>query len=114
MKLWEVIKEIEKDKNKVFESTDYGRVRLKSVGRQEHLTIENASQNSSGVFINFDRDWKEVKQSVTWQEAIEAWVNGKTIRVEMPLGDETRFWGNRLAFSTHEIKDGKWFIEGAK
>jgi hypothetical protein len=70
----------------------------------------------AAVFITFDTQLKEIRQSVTWQEAIAAWTNGKKVRCEyngiprtyseLIIRDQSGQMLNKL-----EILNGTWYIE---
>ena len=74
-------------------------------------------------------DWTLVREPVTWQEAIQAWIDGKTVKVEcskhcphamVPSGVCGKF---RIVSSIycpgkdsdticrHQIQSGTWYIE---
>ena len=64
-----------------------------------------------------DRDWQLVREPVTWQEALQAWVDGKTIKCEYPPNDmklisTTFFPKNLTSTPTREaLITGTWYIE---
>ena len=71
------------------------------------------------LFTNQD-DWELVRTPVTWQEAIQAWVDGKTIRIEECPG--CSHGGHCLSRTTilkmhSELRvclpafNGKWYID---
>lgn len=77
---------------------------------------DSAVEFSGNLLIN-DDGWEVVRHPVTWQEAIQAWVDGKSIRWEDGyvgkvygahdgnLGDlEIRLW----QFNSER---GKWYVE---
>ena len=132
MKLWEVLKELEENPKKRFKSikrmSDVESVLW--IGSNDYLYLERKKldgtklpvDKSSGGFngnINIYADWQEVKQPVTWQEAIEAWMNGKTIGVTQK-DIEKRFYEGKDyllrdqhgdSVSEDEIAEGTWYIE---
>lgn len=74
----------------------------------------------NGVLIesnNAFAEWAEIKEPVTWQEAIQAWIDGKNIYCI--LGDETyKYTGHDIlgddycfGIGKDELVLGKWYIE---
>lgn len=117
MKLWEVIKELTDDPTKKFELSDRGsRERIGSDGNYLWYSRIDSGMVSDGpalednVDIN-NNNWQLVRQPATWQEAIQAWGAGKTIRLIM-LGWE-QVWGptNTVELNQSRIKGGKWYVE---
>ena len=116
MKLWEVLKELDENPNKRFKSVNYN---------QEEIIISMGTGCYDLPFrvLDSNRDWQEIKQPVTWQEAIEAWANGKTIKC-VHYGENYAFEGRSVFLATDEhvepsnvepskkmILDGTWYIE---
>lgn len=128
MKLWEVLKELEENREKKYKmiSTFWKihEIGLDDNGYYTFSTIyngKNIDAEPGGWFggnIYQEADWQEVKQPVTWQEAIEAWVNGKTVKC---VDDEGKAWTYKQkwlvaseddnALALNEIKYGTWYIE---
>ena len=130
MKLWEVLKALEENPEKVFKGNlSCGFKTLMRV-RDGYfdLKIFNLSgelipqEKKGGVFnenLRLSLDWQELKQPVSWQEAIEAWANGKTIGVTQK-DIEKRFYEGKdyllrdqhgYSVSEDEIAEGTWYIE---
>jgi len=114
MKLWEVLKALDENPKKVFESNLAG-LEYKISLDGEIIAFESGAVKFIG--LNNCRDWQEVKQPVTWQEAIEAWTNGKTIRCE-DGGFDYLFSGGKSILTdsvgpidTYQITKGTWYIE---
>lgn len=118
MKLWEALKALDENPNKMFKSSEgYGEVTLEYRGGVKFIGIKKTLY---GAFISESRDWQEVKRPVPWQEAIEAWANWKTIKCEV---GELAFTYNPKKNLTlldtldnghmclSEITDGTWYIE---
>lgn len=111
MKLWEVLKELEENPMKVFEHESLDQRAFVSGG----LIIEEG-QHRKLIYMN---DWQEVKQPVTWQEAIEAWADGKKIRCV--IGKAEYIFGrspyrefqdqNDYGLAPEHITKGTWYIE---
>ena len=50
----------------------------------EHLWVQpDGDLYFEGDYLSLEERWEEAEKPVTWQEAIEAWVNGKGNMVEM-------------------------------
>ena len=133
MKLWEVIKELTEHPHQVFE-TDL----LESKGWKARMKVERGASRyfcfevfdgerlidqslNGGAFngnVSMDLDWRLVKQPVTWQEAIQAWAQGKTVIVENTC-DKRKYDGKKNFFKDEhgnpmgswEITNGTWYIE---
>ena len=126
MKFWEVIKALTEDPTKKFERKDrYKKWTMKTdveggaISRETYYFILDCDGEDSygdagkfnGNLANNEDDWQLVRQPVTWQEAIQAWGVGKTIRLVM-LGWE-QVWGptNAVELNQSRIKDGNWYVE---
>ena len=136
MKLWEVLKALEENPKRKFE---YGNVdRFYTMGIHKvygesyfQLTAvneegKNISDLASGQFdgnFTLDNDWQEIKQPVTWQEAIEAWATkGKDISCKI-VKQEYYFKKFKEKYNTElqdhngygiaweHITKGTWYIE---
>ena len=125
MKLWEVLKELEENRDKKYKMVSkFGKIHeigLDNNGYYAFSSIfdgKNIDDKPSGGFsgnVYRDADWKEVKQPVTWQEAIEAWANGKRIKYENERGCLT-YSGNTLKdeigpLASYQLTTGTWYIE---
>ncbi len=83
------------------------------------LLVDNDSGNYA--FASSYCELEEIKQPVTWQEAIAAWVNGKAIYVCLEHGTKYSYAAENNKLSTshggiplitkQEIKSGTWYIE---
>ena len=111
MKLWEVLKELDENPNKRFKSVNYN---------QEEIIISMGTGCYDLPFrvLDSNRDWQEIKQPVTWQEAIEAWANGGKVKCilhgESFIYDSSQ-WKNMYSGDGYlcdsEILNGTWYIE---
>lgn len=128
MKLWEVLKALEENPKKVFEcnlisgfkalmSTRNGYFDLKIFNCYGELISQGIKGGAFNENISVNNDWHEVKQPVTWQEAVEAWMNGKTIRCTMQ-GSDFVFDGYKPKLRDQidtigriQLKEGTWYIE---
>ncbi len=69
--------------------------------------------------IKIDEDWELVPREVTWQEAIQAWLNGKDISIEYGGGTFIQKYACRFGvlenqfdgFGAKLFTDGKWYIK---
>lgn len=141
MKLWEVIKELTEDPTKKFERKDRYKhwvigtdvVGGAISGETYYFMLDCDGEDSYGDAGNFtgnlannEDDWQEVKQPVTWQEAIQAWADGKKVAWEEDADrrvfDRNKSWPiskyqNHLldqegdAVTVRMISGGKWYAE---
>ena len=75
----------------------------------------------NGINKNHEADdWELVPKEVTWQEAIQAWLDGKSFYIEHGGTRYTQSGGGRLGcfknnllegFGGGLFRDGKWYIE---
>ena len=82
MKLWEVLKALEENPEKKYKMVSiFGKIHEIGLDRNGYYTFstiyngKNIDTEPGGGFdgnIYREADWQEVKQPVTWQEAIEA------------------------------------------
>ena len=126
MKLWEVIKALTEDPTKKFERKDRYKHWVMGTdvvggaisGSTYYFMLDCDGEDSygdagkfNGNLANNEDDWQLVRQPVTWQEAIQAWADGKAIRLAM-LGWE-QVWGptNPVELNRSRIKAGTWYVE---
>lgn len=65
--------------------------------------------------VALNLDWQLVRKPVTWQEAIQAWGEGRKIRIKNRHGGESFCSGGvgALINVTHdELVHGTWYVEG--
>ena len=127
MKLWEVIKELTEHPHQVFESD-----LLESKGWKARMKVERGASRyfcfevfdgerlidqslNGGAFngnVSMDLDWQLVRQPVTWQEAIQAWVDGKKVSYSY-MGYDKRFLfeNSNIMMSVERIKNADWYVE---
>ena len=119
MKLWEVMKKLDENPNKRFKHAlgsiigfaDNVLQWLEKDGEIIEPFLVRDRRSGTGICHNTGDDWQEVKQPVTWQEAIQAWGAGKIVSVEVG--------GCKYLFSdarNHEltgrmIQFGTWYVE---
>lgn len=114
-KTWEMIKELSENPDKKFKSKDGIIVYNLGCG----IYFDNDEGKRIEYAINIYDKWKEVKEPVTWQEAIQAWVEGKTIYCILQDNQDsykyiysgTGFRNNKICISRKEIVEGNWYIE---
>ena len=113
MKLWEALKALDENPKKIFKSNEgFGEVTLEYRNGIKFIGIQ---KTINGAFLSELRYWQEVKQPVPWQEAIEAWANGKRIKYENEHGCLT-YSGNTLKdelgpLASYQLTTGTWYIE---
>ena len=131
MVYWEVIKALTKDPTKKFELSDRGiRERIGSDG--SYLCYSMISQGmvsgpalEDNVDVN-NNNWQLVRQPVTWQEAFQAWADGKKVvweeDTDRRVFDRNKSWPipkyqNHFldqdgdAVTVRMISGGKWYVE---
>ena len=128
MKLWEVLKELEENRDKKYKTVSkFGKIHeigLYNDGYYAFSSIfngKNIDDKPGGGFggnIYQEADWQEIKQPVTWQEAIEAWMNGEPIKcvleesVSVFDGEKINFRDSRSnAVDKVQLRNGTWYIE---
>lgn len=128
MKTWEMLKELTENPKKRF--------RLPSWGDGRYITAMGTGLIVNEIHkpANVNRlkvDWEMLPQEVPWQEAIEAWVNGKCVK--SVLNQEEHIYNESQGFvsdqyyslqdnsdvlatwsfhtlTKEEILDAKWYI----
>ena len=132
MKLWEAMRLLEEDPSRKFEHQDdqkkwllyagsgccSGRVfyMLDCWNNEGELITEYRSGSLRGNLSTLD-NWQPVRQSVwqpiTWQEAIQAWVEGKTVTVStmFGLGSREVKKSRGSSITEYEITKGTWYVE---
>lgn len=108
MKLWEVLKALEENPEKEFECV--GMRLIRESGTYRFINVNTRERN---FYMGVDNDWQEIKKPVTWQEALEAWANGKPIKCECEFGI-IYFKPPRQSsacLTAKLITHGTWYIE---
>lgn len=134
MKLWEVLKALEENREKKYKMVSiFGKIHEIGLDHNGYYTFstiyngKNIEAEPGGGFggnVYREADWQEVKQPVPWQKAIEAWANGKTIKC-VHYGESYVFEGRSVFLEADEhglpsgiqpskkmILQGTWYIEG--
>ena len=130
MKLWEAMRLLEEDPAKVCEANQQCKgltVRMRvDAGFAKYFKFEvfNGTrlidQSCNGGAFNgnvaLDLDWQLVRQPVTWQEAIQAWMEGNRVTVEYELfGGIVKHgnspFGENISVNRNELIQGTWYVE---
>ena len=126
MKLWEAMKLLEEDPTDVYEAkiTPMGFTLRMSVstGKSRYFKFDVfygeklIEQSSDMVAFNRDvamnLDWQPVRQPVPWQEAIEAWADGKEVSYSYTDSDlRYGFEDSNTMMRPEKIKNAKWYVE---
>ena len=129
MKLWEVMSFLEENPTDVYEAqlNDWGgkaRMTVKAgygkyyykfeVFDGDRLVDQSQPFGSFNDNVALDLDWKLVRQPVTWQEAIQAWADGKEVCVENKAGGRVYRHGGEgkeMHLLQSEITTGTWYAE---
>ena len=85
MKLSEVIKELEKDRNKIYKSENVNLYTREG----KYLHFNNTILETQIGCINLDREWEEVLQPITFDEVLN---NGKLFKCKHPNIKEEGYW----------------------
>lgn len=104
MKLWEVLKKLDENPLKKFEC-----VNMRLERELDTYRFTNVITQERAFYMGVDNDWQEVKQPVTWQEAIEAAMQGR--KVEFFLGGFTYNFNKESEICPKHIEAAKWYIE---
>ena len=126
MKLWEAMRLLEEDPAKVCEANQQCKgltVRMRvDAGFAKYFKFEvfNGArlidQSLGGGAFNgnvaLDLDWQLVRQPVTWQEAIQAWADGKKVSYKYSYNEVMyEFQDSNRMLSIEKIKDAAWYVE---
>ena len=120
MKLWEVMKKLDENPNKRFKHelgsiigfADNVLQWLEKDGEIIEPFLVRDRRSGTGICHNTGDDWQEVKQPVTWQEAIQAWADGKNISYSY-MGYDKRFdfEDSNAMMSIEKVKNADWYVE---
>jgi hypothetical protein len=65
--------------------------------------------------IDLMRDWQLVREPVPWQEALQAWANGKTIECVLNENQKETYYSpgktSILVLTPYNIINGTWYIQ---
>jgi hypothetical protein len=124
MKTWEMLKELTENPKKRFKRKNWEGVYICS----KNGFICDSNGDRYGIYDvmeDLDGGWEELPREVTWQEAIEAWINKERIEVWQEVSLVYRSSsGYKLGasekdkgyhFDRSDFTKGKWYIlEGTK
>ena len=130
MEYWEVVKELKEDPKKKFEAkleskdwtvrmsvdTGFSRYFKFEVFNGARLIDQSCNGGAFNGNVALDLDWQLVRQPVTWQEAIQAWADGKTIKCEhgqitFVYNHDDEFFGNHSGVHKRLFTKGTWYVE---
>ena len=127
MKLWEVVKELTEDPTKMFEAklleskgwivrmrvdTGFSRYFKFDVFNGKKLIDQSLAGGGFNGNVAFGLDWQLVRQPVTWQEAIQAWADGKVVSYKYSYNEMMyAFQDSNRMLSIEKIKDAAWYVE---
>ena len=101
MELWEAMKELGENPNKVFKNR-YG---VKLTAKDGWASIDGRTT------FPMEDVWEEVKQPVTWQEAILKFANGKKVTAKFNCQEWTLSVLIELPeYLNRAITYGKWYV----
>lgn len=63
----------------------------------------------TNLILNTDDEWEVVQEAVSWQEALQAWSEGKSIKLECIDGSVVGEFVT-LILAREDLTSGKWFI----
>ena len=110
MKILDVIKSLTENTSETFENNGWK-------AHIENGAIVFDNDKYPIIEINLNDNWQPVRQSVwqpiTWQEAIQAWVEGKTVTVStmFGLGSREVKKSRGSSITEYEITKGTWYVE---
>lgn len=114
----EMIMALEKNPKLIF-TGEYGALqKLTAVIELERLVLRDACGKAVCLnALNLNRKWTLVRTPVTWQEAIQAWMDGKAIKCDCNNccgGSPGHCFSTPVCitgkFCGYGIKHGQWFI----
>ena len=126
MKLWEAMRLLEEDPAKVCEANQQCKgltVRMRvDAGFAKYFKFEvfNGArlidQSLGGGAFNgnvaLDLDWQLVRHPVTWQEAIQAWADGKKVSYKYSYNEMMyAFQDSNTMMSIEKVKNAEWYVE---
>lgn len=125
MKYWEVVKELTEDPTKKFEAKLSSRWTLRmsvntaissyfrfDIFYDGKLIDQSSDRGAFNGNVSLDDEWQLVRQPVTWQEAIRAWAEGKTISYSyMGRNRQFLFEDSHTLMSVEKIKNAEWYVE---
>jgi hypothetical protein len=81
----------------------------------EHGILTNAGEDgeysTSVVSPMLNEEWELIREYIPWQEALQAWIDGKEVVRELSPTSCIFSKNNSFAVSRHELIEGKWYIK---
>ncbi|KJS85015.1 MAG: hypothetical protein JM58_09630 [Peptococcaceae bacterium BICA1-8] len=118
-KMWEVIKMLSENPKLKFNLAKDTDGAFVAIGEKGRLVWDGFEQQLKPVIFFINDEWKLIQQPVTWQEAFEAGLQGKRIKVEGQYLTYSNF--NSLHYALHYLVErptyfealmrDKWYIE---
>ncbi len=119
MKTWEVYKYALENPKARFKKATSELIYFFKNGEPTFIDKYGTTSSSYDLIQLNDHEWEIVEEPVSWQEAMQAWIEDKNIRIE--YGGETYkqshanklgcFKGNEKGFPHSFFRTGKWYIE---
>ena len=107
MELWEVIKATKEDPTKVYKNENGYSVKFTDEGILAWFDDSGKTVNKNTAY-----DWQLVRQPVTWQEAIQAWADGKKVSYKYSCDEAMyAFQDSNRMLSIEKIKEAAWYVE---
>lgn len=125
MKLWQAMRLLEENPTDVYEAqlnevwkarmtvnTGFSRYYNFEVFNGKRLIDQSLDGGAFNGNVALGLNWQLVHQPVTWQEAIEAWADGKKISYSY-MGYDKRFdfEDSNNTMSIEKIKNAEWYVE---
>lgn len=126
LKTWEMIKALSENQNLKFASPIPSHiVMFNPISKRIEWLIDGKYEdfilisNKECGIDNLHIEWELVRESVSWQEAFQAWADGKSVYVTLNgfikqyIGDGEYLKIKNISrgISVDEITKGKWYIE---
>jgi hypothetical protein len=113
MKTWEMMKTLMENPTLQAKSKFSNRtVKVGKSGLGDPCLV--CTEMQAVAVLPLDIEWGLVPQEATWQEAIQAWLDGKKVTCRYENDETTYNAGGivmTLYLSKESIKYGKWYIE---
>lgn len=123
MKIWDVFKALSENPEKEFLlKSECGEVRTLGV-EEGYVTFRVVNARGVDLTLNYptgrgafsenikiDAEWEEVRKPVSWQEALQAWANGKDIELKRVGGSRKLINGYGLFLHEEDLVKGTWYI----
>jgi hypothetical protein len=128
MKTWEMIKELSENPKLKFNNGIH-KVKISDITKRIVWAYADEKEepfiifsNAPGAVDNLHIEWELIPQEVPWQEALQAWLDGKTVSCRVEACDNqvnlaTRYihYGDsnetRYPLGKVEFTKGKWYID---